>query len=278
MQPDTLLPAPVTADAARRALAGLYGIDAGVAPLPGEYDNNFRVTPAAGPGMVLKIMHPSRDPALVDLQVRALLHVAARAPQLPLPRVHASRTGQAISVLEFAPGVPQAVWAVGYIPGRPFAAARPKSLPLLTALGEFLGSLTAALADFDHPAAARDLKWDLERAQWIDAHVGSIADAERRRIVAAAMAEFAATVVPALPSLRRSVIHGDANDYNVLTDTAPAAAPHIAGVIDFGDMHRGLQAPSSPVKPFSKLYRRGRVAVGRAIYYCQIAGISDKAP
>jgi Ser/Thr protein kinase RdoA (MazF antagonist) len=240
MQADTLLPVAVTADAAERIAAELYGISARASALPGEYDNNFRLTTESGAGFVLKIMHPSRENALVDLQARALQHLAARAPGLPLQRVRPARSGQAISVVEIKPGVPQAVWAVGFIHGRPFAETRPRPSQLLEELGEFLGTMSAALADFDHPAAIRELKWDLTRSGWISAHLHEIDNTRRRGIVAKCMEDFGATVLPALARLRRSVIHGDANDYNVLTDVARSELPHIAGVIDFGDMHRGI--------------------------------------
>jgi 4-aminobutyrate aminotransferase-like enzyme/Ser/Thr protein kinase RdoA (MazF antagonist) len=240
MQADTLLPAPVSADAAERIAAELYGISARATALPGEYDNNFRLTTQSGTGFVLKIMHRSRDHAIVDLQARALQHLAGQAPDLPLQRVQLARSGQAISVVEIEPGVPQAVWAVGFIHGRPFAEARPRSAQLLEELGEYIGAMSAALADFDHPAAIRELKWDLTRSGWINGQLQQIDDARRRRIVATCMEEFGAAVLPALAKLRRSVIHGDANDYNVLTDAARSELPRIVGVIDFGDMHRGL--------------------------------------
>jgi 4-aminobutyrate aminotransferase-like enzyme/Ser/Thr protein kinase RdoA (MazF antagonist) len=237
---DTLLPAAVTAAAAERIAADLYGIAASATALPGEYDNNFRLVTASGSGFVLKIMHPSREPALVDLQARVLQHLAAHAPELSLPRVQLARSGQSVSAVELAPGVPQAVWALGFIRGRPFAETRPKSAHLLEELGAFIGTMTAALADFDHPAASRELKWDLTRCGWINAQLHQIGDARRRRIVANCMDHFSATVMPALARLRRSVIHGDANDYNVLTDAPRAGLPRVVGLIDFGDMHRGL--------------------------------------
>jgi 4-aminobutyrate aminotransferase-like enzyme/Ser/Thr protein kinase RdoA (MazF antagonist) len=239
MKADTLLPAAVTVAAAERIAADLYGIFAHATALPGEYDNNFRLIAASGAGLVLKIMHPSRKPALVDLQARSLQHLAARSPGLSLPRVQLALNGQTISVVELSPGVPQSVWALGFIRGRPFAQARPKSMPLLEELGEFIGTMTAALADFDHPAADRELKWDLTRSGWISAHLHQIGDARRRRIVANCLEQFSASVLPALAKLRRSVIHGDANDHNVLTDAPRAGSPRIVGVIDFGDMHRG---------------------------------------
>ncbi len=239
MPADTRLPAAVTAAAAERIAADLYGIAARATALPGEYDNNFRMIPPSGAGLVLKIMHPSREAALVELQARALLHLAERAPGLSLPRVQRSRSGQTICAVELAPGAPQAVWALSFIRGRPFAEAHPKSPPLLEELGEFIGTMTAALADFDHPAADRELKWDLTRSGWIRAHLDQITDARRRRIVANCMDHFSASVLPALARLRRSIIHGDANDYNVLTDAPRAGLPRVVGVIDFGDMHRG---------------------------------------
>jgi 4-aminobutyrate aminotransferase-like enzyme/Ser/Thr protein kinase RdoA (MazF antagonist) len=240
MKADKLLPAAVTADAAERIAAELYGISARATALPGEYDNNFRLSTESGAGFVLKIMHPSRENTLVDLQARALQHLASRVPELPLQRVRPARSGQAISVVEIKPGMPQAVWAVGFIHGRAFAETRPRSGQLLEELGEFLGTMSAALADFDHPAAIRELKWDLTRSGWINAHLHEIDNARRRGIVAKCMEDFGAMVLPALASLRRSVIHGDANDYNVLTDAARSELPRIVGVIDFGDMHRGI--------------------------------------
>ena len=91
MQADTRLPAAVTAAAAERIAADLYGIAARATALPGEYDNNFRLTAPSGAGHVLKIMHPSREAALVELQAGALLHLAERSPGLSAPRTtHAS--------------------------------------------------------------------------------------------------------------------------------------------------------------------------------------------
>ncbi len=46
--------------------------------------------------------------------------------------------------------------------------------------------------------------------------------------------------MPALPRLRRGVIHGDANDHNVLVGTPHAHPREVTGLLDFGDMHHGL--------------------------------------
>ncbi|MCL4865510.1 MAG: hypothetical protein KJZ47_06415, partial [Gemmatimonadales bacterium] len=72
--------------------------------------------------------------------------------------------------------------------------------------------LDAALADFESPAAHRDLKWDLTRAGWIADHLDLIADPARRVLVSRYLDEFQRDLLPALPELRQGVIHGDAND------------------------------------------------------------------
>ncbi|MGH7506293.1 MAG: phosphotransferase, partial [Longimicrobiales bacterium] len=43
---------------------------------------------------------------------------------------------------------------------------------------------------------------------------------------------------PLFDTLRTSVIHGDANDHNVLVVTADGRVPAVSGIIDFGDVVR----------------------------------------
>ncbi len=201
----------------------LYGLEVAPKSLPGEYDDNFHLKSLdkgalerGGPaGFVLKVMHPARERSFIDMQCRALQHLAQRAPQLALPRVLPNRKGEAFTAVD-VDGTPRLVWLLTFVPGAMLAKARPHSPELLRSIGQFLGHLDAALADFSHPDARRELKWDLTRAGWIRAHLHLIRDASQRALVEKFLALYDAEVVPALPGLRRSVIYGDANDYNVL--------------------------------------------------------------
>jgi 4-aminobutyrate aminotransferase-like enzyme/Ser/Thr protein kinase RdoA (MazF antagonist) len=216
----------------------LYGFAAEARELPGEYDDNFHLIAADGSQRVLKVMHPARERSLVDLQCAALEHIAARAPHLTLPRVCRNVHGDSIAAVPIA-GVDRLVWMLTYVPGRPLAEARPHTPELLDGLGRLLGEMDEALLDFSHPAADRpDLKWDLSRAGWIRDALPVISDRSRRAVVERALERYEAEVVPALPRLRRSVIYGDANDYNVIVGD-PLRRPRAVSVIDFGDMHRG---------------------------------------
>lgn len=240
MRADTLLPTRASTQFAAEVAGQAYGLTAIAERLPGEYDDNFRLIARDGEMLVLKIMHPTRPKELVDLQVRALLHLAAREPFLQLPRVHISKSGEAIETVTDPDGASRYVWLLSYIPGRSLVDTRPHAYDLLNNLGEFLGRLDAALSDFGHPAAQRELKWDSSRALWICDQLHHIGDPARRSIVEKFMARYETEVVPALAQLRRSVIHADANDHNVITDAARAQLPKVVGLIDFGDMHHGV--------------------------------------
>src|SRR5438874_11869418 len=77
----------VTETEAARLAREVYGLEATARPLPGEYDDNVHLTAADGRAFVLKVMHPAREPSFIELQCKALVHLAVHAPQLPLPRV-----------------------------------------------------------------------------------------------------------------------------------------------------------------------------------------------
>jgi 4-aminobutyrate aminotransferase-like enzyme/Ser/Thr protein kinase RdoA (MazF antagonist) len=190
-----------------------------------------------GSAFVLKVMHPAREESLIDLQCRALQHLASRAPQIDLPRVCLTKTGEPFASVALADGSSRLAWLLTFVPGTVMASAKPHTAELLASLGTLLGDIDSALVHFSHPAAQRDLKWDFARAGWIREHLQLIADPERRALVEKFLALYDAEVVPVMGRLRRSVVYGDANDYNVLVGEPWPTPRRAISVIDFGDMH-----------------------------------------
>lgn len=227
--------------------AQVYGITAQAHRLPSEYDQVFKLIGTDGTVYIMKVMHPSRDAAFVDLQCKSLQHLAHRSPSLALPRVIETAKGQAFTRVEGADGNERIVWLLGYLPGKVLFDVRPHSAELLESVGELLGSVDRALQDFEHPAAQRDLKWDLSAALWIRDQLHAITVPAQRALVERAVKLYEAEVVPKLPDLRKGVIYADANDYNVLVQWEPGMAQPRVGVIDFGDMHVGLIAAEPAV-------------------------------
>jgi 4-aminobutyrate aminotransferase-like enzyme/Ser/Thr protein kinase RdoA (MazF antagonist) len=237
VMPEGRVHAPLSEADACRIAREIYGLAVSARPLPGEYDDNFHLMAGSGEQFVLKVMHPAREHALVDLQCRALEHLERHAPSLRLPRVRTARGGDAIVSVPGPSGGARLVWLLGYVPGNTLASARPRTSELLASLGLLLGRMDGALVSFEHPAAHRQIKWDLSRAGWIRERLGHVAEASRRARIEAILARYDSEVVPVLARLRRSVIHGDANDYNVLVGDAHAWPREAVSVIDFGDMH-----------------------------------------
>jgi 4-aminobutyrate aminotransferase-like enzyme/Ser/Thr protein kinase RdoA (MazF antagonist) len=223
-------------DAVRIAdeLYGLRTVD--VELLPGEHDQNVYLKTAAGEEFVLKVSHAGEERAILELQHAALVHLADAAPSLNLPTVRATSDGAMIATVLSLSGTPHLVRLLTYVPGRLFAQTSPHSPPLLRSLGEVLGTLDRALFDFSHPAARRELKWDLTRASWIRAYLPAITNSSRRALVERLLTRFEVDALPDLPRLRTSVIYNDANDYNILVGETAPWERRVIGVVDFGDM------------------------------------------
>jgi 4-aminobutyrate aminotransferase-like enzyme/Ser/Thr protein kinase RdoA (MazF antagonist) len=218
----------------------VYAFEASAKSLPGEYDDNFHLIAADGRVFVLKVMHPAREFSFVDMQVRALEHLAKHLPQRQLPRVIPTSDGNPLARRRDRNGEQRIVWLLSYVDGATLAQAHPHSVELLESVGQLLGEMDSALAGFDHPAAYRELPWDSSRAAWIAGSFDAIEDEQQRALIRRFLALYQSEVVPALPAMRRSVIYGDANDHNVLV-AEPWPQPRRAkAVIDFGDMHHTI--------------------------------------
>ncbi len=207
-------------------LFGLRGVLSGLA---GERDRNFRLDGADGRRYVVKVANRLDDAGVLDLQNQALIRLAEREPGLGLPGVVRSLGGNPVETMG-SDGESYFVRILTWVPGVPLALVRPKTLAQLRGLGELLGKIHRGLDGFDHPSARRDLKWDLGRAGWIDAHFGLLEASNRRGLAERLYRPFKEQVLPNWAQLPAQVIIGDANDHNVLIDG------DVVGTIDFGDM------------------------------------------
>src|SRR6185295_14886418 len=192
-----------------------------------ERDQNFLFETAAGERYVLKIANGTERRALLEAQNAAMARVAARAAISP--RVLPTIAGGTIGT---APGSGHLVRLVTYLAGTPLAAVGAPAPALLGRLGRAVGQLDAALADFDDPAIHRDFHWDLAgAAAVIRDHRALIADEGERGLVDRVSAAALRRIEPHRGGFRRTAIHNDANDWNVLVSNAEVVA-----IIDFGDI------------------------------------------
>jgi 4-aminobutyrate aminotransferase-like enzyme/Ser/Thr protein kinase RdoA (MazF antagonist) len=240
-----------------RTLWGLGEI-AVLEELPSERDQNFLLERGAE-RFVLKLARVQDDAALLDAQNEAMRRVAARTTRFRVPVPVPSAAGRLVEETTDTDGARRLVRVLRYLPGSPLAEADKDGLA--TELGAVLGELSRALAGFRHPGAARDLYWDVRRALDVVAeHAHEIADPERRALVARLAAQLEPTF-ETIPQLRFSVVHNDANDYNVLVEDG-----RISGLLDFGDLLESVTVAEPAVGiAYAMLGAREPLAVARRL-------------
>lgn len=225
----------VSIEDAQGLASELFGVNATARPLGGERDRNFRICESSGRQWVLKVVHPAEDPRFTDLQSQALLHIAARDPGFPVPRVrfplHGTRPDALWQRAQEISSPTCRVRMYSFLPGVPMHLTESNST-LRRHLGEMLARLDLALQDLRHPGETHELAWDAQHVDGVSDLLGDSDQVARR-----AVSHFVDHAAPQLAGLGTQLIHNDFNPHNVLTPEA--GLPRVTGIIDFGDMVRG---------------------------------------
>ena len=208
-------PAPdFTPERLRAALSEHWALDdATVQRLDSERDLNVLVDDR----YVLKIANPAEDPAVIDMEIRALEHVWAADPTLPVP----ASVGDVVMLTDKT-GRECLARLITLLAGTPLEGAQIDA-DLAAQVGAAAARASVALQGFFHPAAGRRLIWDVRRMPEVLAASGI------------GRADLAARVAPAIAAiaiLPAGIQHADVTLTNVLAD-----AGQVTGLIDFGDMH-----------------------------------------
>jgi Ser/Thr protein kinase RdoA (MazF antagonist) len=205
-----------------------FGIAGAVSALPSERDQNFLIVGDGGGKFVLKIANVQDTPELLDFQNRAMRHVEESTPGCRVQRVVPSlRGGDVARVHQSGTGRDHCVRLLTWIDGEVLAKCASRGPALFESIGAGLAKIDAALCSFTHPAMRRALQWDLRRAGMAREHARLLPKVKRAHVERL----FSQWEGIDWTTLRHSVIHGDANDYNVIV-----GAGRMVGLLDFGDM------------------------------------------
>ena len=237
MQEDVRHRPEITSAEAVRLAREFYDIDATAQELPSERDQNFELRCQSGQQFVLKIANADAVRGILDCQNQAMQRIAERSGSVICPTICETGSGQQITEISGPRDSHHDVRLVTWVLGVPLAKVQPHSPELLRNLGRVLGQISTALDGFSHPAAVREFPWDLARARDVIHEKGAvISDPSRRDLVAHFVTTYESAAAARIDGLRTSVIHNDANDYNVLVDDRPSSNRRVTGLIDFGDM------------------------------------------
>lgn len=202
---------------------------------PSDRDQNFLLTTGSGQRFVVKISNADETQAVLDFQNKLMTHLG-RCRQVPrFPQPCDSKSGEPIRFVSDGSGTRYFVRVLTYVPGKRLVDVKPHPPDLLRNIGQALALMDASLQTFSHPAAKRNLIWDLQRApEVVRKYAGELEPGPRRALVESFLLHYERSALPHLGELRRSVIHNDANDYNLLVKDG-LWQKEVVGIIDFGD-------------------------------------------
>jgi len=229
---------------AKKVVEDFYGLESSLVELPSERDQNWHVLAKGAKEFVLKISNAAERRESIEFQNRVIDHLAAKLPQFTWPRLQPTRKGERIISLTHSRGRQHFARLLSYLHGPFLAQIQPHPPELLQSFGRFLAEMDRALMTFPHRPPEKELKWDMKRAiPTLHSLFSFMEGEEERKCVAYFLRLYEEQGLPLLPELRTSLIHNDANDYNVLVghvSSDPAGRfRRILGIIDFGDMVHG---------------------------------------
>ncbi|MDQ5833465.1 MAG: phosphotransferase, partial [Actinomycetota bacterium] len=240
----------LTAEQAVQIAADVFGVSGEARELGSQQDQNYRID-APGERFVLRISNPAFATEELDLQNRAMEQVAQRCGNVvsvPVP----SRAGAQIVRVHG-----HDVRLVTYLEGEVLHGFDYLAPVVLRAAGGLVAGVTAALSDFDHPAADRVLQWDVARAgEVVAAFAPWVRDGAGRSLIERTIERVGAALEPLAGGLRRQVIQGDANDLNLLARRGEDGRPVPVGLLDFGDCCRSWLAAECAVMAVSLCGKR----------------------
>lgn len=228
-EPPCVAPDQVTAAVLRD-----FGLAGSLEPLVSERDQNFLLRTPDGGRFVVKVTSATEPREVSLFHVEALRYLQDK-DAVATPRVARTTGGELVGTIRQG-GVQHLLRVVSFVEGAPLSGAE-MTPQLAASFGAQLASLDLALQGFSHEGDRPDLLWDLQRASELRDLLHFIDDPVIAERVESAIDDFEDKVRPHVDSMRRQVIHGDANPGNVLLDPA---GREVSGFIDFGD---ALSAP-----------------------------------
>ncbi|PWI29629.1 peptidase M23 [Flavobacteriaceae bacterium LYZ1037] len=207
----------------------LYNIAGEVKALPGELDFNFRIK-TKSETYILKIGRPHEDFEYLEFQKNILKHLSKS--HLNAPNIFPDTQGKLISTIIDTDGNKRYVRLLSWIDGRLWSSVNPIKDNLLFSLGAQAGKVTSALKGFEHHKIHRQFDWDVAQAEWTSKHLG-LFSTERQNMVSYFQKQFE-IFQDDYKNLRKSVIHNDINDNNILV-SSELENPEVIAIIDYGD-------------------------------------------
>lgn len=214
---------------AKEIAKSLYNLEGEIKSLPGELDFNFRIK-TKSESYILKISRPDEDLEYLEFQ-QDILHYVSKS-ELNSPKVFPDIHDKLISSITDADGKTRYVRLLSWIDGRLWSSVNPIKDNLLFSLGTEAGKITKSLEGFEHSKTHRPFDWDIAQSEWTFKLI-NLFSKEEQNIISYFQKQFE-VFQEDYKKLRKTVIHNDANDNNILV-SANLMDPEVTAIIDYGD-------------------------------------------
>jgi Ser/Thr protein kinase RdoA (MazF antagonist) len=184
--------------------------------LPSYIDQNFKVKDESGVKYIFKIFNREEDELFVDATVKILNYLTINGFKGKTPEIVPTTNGEDCFNITGTNGYSHKALLLSYLEGTFLVDVKTHSEALINNLGSFMGRLDRTLSNFSYPGLNRIQYWDIKNAHHISDKIKYISNLEQRRIADYFLFQFETSVLPKLRKCRESVIHNDANDYNLL--------------------------------------------------------------
>ena len=197
---------------------------ASIKELAGYIDKNYKIETASDDLFILKLS--SSDPVFfLESQNEVLAHLSVTSSLFP--KLFNSKTGK--TILRYQNYF---LRIVSYLEGTFLDDIEAINDSLVQDFASNLASLDVSLTELEIPKLSHiQMDWDIAHTLAQKKFIQAIPQNDIRRVIHYFILQFQFIVTPILSTLRKSIIHNDANPMNVLT-----ANNRVTGFIDFGDM------------------------------------------
>ena len=211
----------------KQILTTEYNLSGDYYNLPGYEDENYKLVTENGEQFVVKVTNCLDDLAMNRVKNLMLNALSQSELKSCFPKVLKNSSGDFLSIFEKQNCI---IRVISWVDGELFANITPDK-NLFENLGSFLAKSDNVLKTLDiQLLKTRNYTWDIDNALLSEKLLKFIQDPEIRRITNYYFLQFKQFVLPKLSDLRKSNIHGDANDLNLFVKNNT-----ISGLIDFGD-------------------------------------------
>jgi len=257
----------------KKIVYDLFGLRVDVKNLDSDRDQNYYLYTISNEEFVLKIYNSNESIDIINLQTNVLDHFQKNDSKvITAPKIIKTKDGKFLGIVK-KNDIEYFLRLVSFIKGKQLKDIDQKSISFY-GLGSFIGIINKVLDTFTDPNAKRKLPWDVGNIDFLNKRFNIINDKKKREVISYFINQYNINILPNNKLLRKSIIHNDFNDHNIIVDNDNK----IFGIIDFGDMVYTYTAAEPAVAiAYAVLGRRNPIKIAGEILngYCHTNFLSN---